>query len=170
MQGLAVARPQLQAAITSAAQHRIAYIGGAAGWGKSWAVRQWLQDNPVPHECFSALDGELCHKVEHSTRLMVIDDVRGCSGQLLADELKRRSCRFILIGRGRLPAALMPYYAAGEAEIVDVSQFPIGGQELDEFVSQSKLKVDAGAHSAQAGRVGGCGADGAGATGYVQMF
>ena len=143
MQGLAVARPQLQAAITSAAQHRIAYIGGAAGWGKSWAVRQWLQYNPVPHECFSALDGELWHKVEHSTRLMVIDDVRGCSGQLLADELKRRSCRFILIGRGRLPAALMPYYAAGEAEIVDVSQFPIGGQELDEFVSQSKLKVDA---------------------------
>ncbi len=143
-----VARPQLIEAMTRASQRRIVYVCGATGWGKSWAVGQYLAGAGVSHERFSALDEALSRRLAGSAPLTVIDDVQSDvqarAGRLLSEALKRnRLRRFMLIGRGRLPKLLMPYYAAGEVEVVDAAAYPIGARELGEYAARAQLRFDA---------------------------
>ena len=64
-----VARPQLIEAMTRASQRRIVYVCGATGWGKSWAVGQYLAGAGVSHERFSALDEALSRRLAGSAPL-----------------------------------------------------------------------------------------------------
>lgn len=143
-----MARPELQAALTRAAQRRMAYVSGGAGWGKSWAVEQWLKDHPVQFVRASAQDRELRHRLSQRAELMIVEDVQAdahdIAGPLLAECVERSSVRLIITGRGQLPSALMPYYAAGEVGVVDASRYPVGADELCALLARERLAADAG--------------------------
>lgn len=118
---------------------KIAYFGASMGWGKTTAVRQYLDSNNYRYCYVSARDNDwydtVIHAAQSGAEHIVIDDVHlayskgGDISALITSSAPKTA--FYIIGRASLPPYLKAFYSTRQLVVYDETLFAYDDDELN---------------------------------------
>ena len=131
----------------------VIYIGAHTGWGKTTAVKQYLEQNELTHDYLSTREADwweaFCSDVEQGVPHIVVDDLHTLTNAE-RDSLSRQMAaapfgiRFYLIGRAAMPPFLKPFYATNQLACYGLDELRLTEQELTEFFLLRGISCNSG--------------------------
>ena len=124
-------------------EYKILYLTAGAGWGKTTAVRGYLQS--TPHVWLQVQSGRT-PRFSAKMPLVVLDDFHNLSEHLekRVAEIFRRSPRrqkLCLLSRGPLPDFLLSYRYDGSLRLLTAEELALGVDEISQLAAQRGMTL-----------------------------
>lgn len=127
---------------------KMVYLGATAGWGKTAAVKEWLNRKRCSHQYISAKEPNLASKIYHCDKTyIVIDDLQFIDTKekdLLVQVLETfgNKRHFLLIGRMRSYPWLHSFIYRGDMVCYHESSLMFQRDEVVEYLDMISLPCD----------------------------